>query len=60
MFAFMAMITGTIVLFAGALNEKDTYLIIAFILYGVAILIYGILVVIAFVLFLKKEKDNNE
>ena len=60
MVAFMAMISGTIVLFAGALTNKDNYMITAFILYAVAILIYAILVIIAFVLFLKKEKDTDE
>ena len=58
--AFMAMISGTIVLFAGALTNKDNYMITAFILYAVAILIYAIIVIIAFVLFLKKEKDTDE
>ena len=60
MVAFMAMISGTIVLFAGALTNKDNYMITAFILYAVAILIYAIIVIIAFVLFLKKEKDTDE
>ena len=60
MVAFMAMISGTIVLFAGALTNKDNYMITAFILYAASILIYAILVIIAFVLFLKKEKDTDE